>query len=114
YLSLHDALPILILDAPTAPSLGVPGNSISQNVGSMVNEGVELRLMTQVLSNGAFTWNTDFNFTYLTNEVTELIQPIISTYNRTDKGGPIGQLYGVSWAGVNPANGNAMYYRNVE
>jgi len=102
----------LILDAPTAPSLGVPGNKISQNIGSMVNQGVELRIMSKVLESGAFTWNTDFNFTYLTNEVTQLIQPIISTYNRTDKGGPIGQLYGVTWAGVNSANGNAMYYRN--
>jgi TonB-linked SusC/RagA family outer membrane protein len=104
----------LILDAPTAPSLGVPGNSISQNVGSMVNQGVELRVMSRVIDNGSFSWNTDFNFTYLTNEVKELIQPIISTYNRTDKGGPIGQLYGVTWAGVNSANGNAMYYRNIE
>lgn len=108
----HNDIDGLILDAPTAPSLGVPGNKISQNVGSMFNQGVELRVMSKVMESGSFVWNTDFNFSYITNEVTQLIQPIITTYNRTDKGGPIGQLYGVTWAGVNPANGNAMYYRN--
>lgn len=102
----------LILDAPTVPSLGVPENRISQNVGSMVNEGIELRVMSQVLQRGNFIWNTDFNFTYLTNEVTNLVQPIITTYNRTVEGGPIGQLYGYRWGGVNSSNGNPLYYQN--
>jgi TonB-dependent starch-binding outer membrane protein SusC len=100
----------LILSAPTIPSLGVPGNSINQNVGAMFNEGIELRVMTNVINRGNFSWNTDFNFTYLRNEVTNLVQPIVSTYNRTVEGGPIGQLYGFRWAGVNPANGNPMYF----
>jgi TonB-linked SusC/RagA family outer membrane protein len=100
----------LILAAPTAPSLGVPGNSINQNVGAMVNSGFELRAMANVINRGSFSWNTDFNITFIKNEVTNLIQPLITTYNRTDVGGPIAQLYGFKWAGVNPANGNVMYY----
>lgn len=100
----------MVLRAPTAPSLGIPGNVISQNVGAMVNQGVEFRAMSQVLSKGRFTWSTDFNFTWLKNEVTNLVQPLTGTYNRTVVGGPIAQLYGFRWAGVNPANGNAMYY----
>jgi TonB-dependent starch-binding outer membrane protein SusC len=100
----------MVLNAPTAPSLGVPGNTISQNVGSMTNQGVEFRLLTKVLQKGNFIWNTDFNFTWLKNEVTSLVQPLTGTYNRTVEGGPIAQLYGFKWAGVNPANGNAMYY----
>ncbi|WP_106134663.1 SusC/RagA family TonB-linked outer membrane protein [Mongoliibacter ruber] len=100
----------LVLNAPTAPSLGVPGNTISQNVGALFNQGLELRLMTKVLQRGDFVWNTDFNFTWLNNEVTTLVQPLTGTYNRTVEGGPIAQLYGFKWAGVNPANGNAMYY----
>ncbi|MCH7414161.1 TonB-dependent receptor [Belliella sp. R4-6] len=100
----------LVLNAPTAPSLGIPGNTISQNVGALFNQGVELRVMTKVLQRGDFVWNTDFNFTWLNNEVTRLVQPLTGTYNRTVEGGPIAQLYGFRWAGVNPANGNAMYF----
>ncbi|GHB35315.1 SusC/RagA family TonB-linked outer membrane protein [Mongoliitalea lutea] len=101
----------LILSAPTIPSLGVPGNSINQNVGSMFNEGIEFRMFTNVIDRGKFSWNTDFNLTLIRNEVTNLVQPIVSTYNRTEVGGPIAQLYGFRWAGVNPANGNPMYFR---
>lgn len=100
----------IVLNAPTAPSLGIPNNTISQNVGAMFNEGVELRALSNVINNGKFSWNTDFNFTWIRNEVTNLVQPLTGTYNRTEVGGPIAQLYGFKWAGVNPANGNAMYY----
>lgn len=100
----------IVLNAPTAPSLGIPNNTISQNVGAMFNEGVEFRALANVINNGKFTWNTDFNFTWIRNEVTNLVQPLTGTYNRTEVGGPIAQLYGFKWAGVNPANGNAMYY----
>lgn len=100
----------LVLNAPTAPSLGIPNNEISQNVGAMINQGVELRVLSNVINNGKFSWNTDFNFTWIQNEVTNLVQPLTGTYNRTEVGGPIAQLYGFKWAGVNPANGNAMYY----
>lgn len=100
----------LILEAPTAPSLGVPGNSINQNVGSMTNSGFELRAYANVINRGKFSWNTDFNITFIKNEVTELVNPLTSTYNRTVVGNPIAQLYGYKWAGVNPANGNPLYY----
>src|SRR5690606_26006500 len=85
--------------------------TIAQNVGAMTNKGVELRIASNVLNRGKFKWNTDFNFTYLTNEVTNLISPLTSTYNRTEVGRSIAELYGFKWAGVNPANGNPMYYK---
>ncbi|GMQ30731.1 TonB-dependent receptor [Algoriphagus confluentis] len=100
----------LILAAPTPPSLGIPGNSINQNVGAMVNSGLELRVFADVVNRGKFSWNTDFNITFIKNEVTSLVQPLTGTYNRTEVGGPIAQLYGFKWAGVNPANGNVLYY----
>jgi TonB-linked SusC/RagA family outer membrane protein len=100
----------LILAAPTPPSLGVPGNSINQNVGAMVNQGFEFRVFANVINKGNFSYNTDFNITFINNEVTNLIQPLTSTYNRTEVGGPIAQLYGFRFAGVNPANGNVMYF----
>jgi TonB-dependent starch-binding outer membrane protein SusC len=100
----------LILAAPTPPSLGVPGNSINRNVGAMVNSGLELRTFANVINRGMFSWNTDFNVTFIKNEVSNLVQPLTGTYNRTEVGGPIAQLYGFKFAGVNPANGNVLYY----
>ncbi|SDK27051.1 TonB-linked outer membrane protein, SusC/RagA family [Catalinimonas alkaloidigena] len=99
----------LVLDAPVAPSLGVPSNSITQNVGAMYNQGLELRLQANVLEKGTFSWTTDFNFTTIRNEVTRLVNPLTSTYNRTEEGSSIAQLYGYQWAGVNSSNGNPMY-----
>ena len=99
----------LVLAAPVALSLGIPGNQINQNVGAMVNEGLEFSVNLPLVSKGDFTWNVDFNLTLMRNEVTRLVNPLISTYNITDEGSPIAQLYGFEWVGVNSANGNPMY-----
>ena len=104
----------LILDAPTAPSLGVPDNEISQNIGSMTNSGFEFRAFANVINRGKFSWDTDFNITFIKNEVTDLNAPLTGTYNRTEVGNPIAQLYGYKWAGVNAANGNPLYYSGDE
>src|SRR5690606_33552783 len=85
----HNNIDGLILDAPTATSLSIPDNKISQYVGSMVDSGLELRVMSRVLSNGSVTWNTVFNSPYLTNEVTGLVQPIIPSFHKTEEVRPI-------------------------
>lgn len=76
----------------------------------MTNSGLELRAFANVINRGSFSWNTDFNITFIKNEVTELINPLTGTYNKTEVGNPIAQLYGYRWAGVNPTNGNPLYY----
>lgn len=102
----------MVLDAPIAESLGVPNNYISQNVGAMTNSGIELRVAAKVLERGKFRWNTDFNFTTIKNEVTNLVSPLSSgTFNRTEVGRSVGELYGYRWAGVNPSNGNPLYFK---
>lgn len=103
----------MVLDKPVAESLGVPGNTIAQNVGSMTNSGIELRISAKVLEKGDFKWNTDFNFTSIKNEVTALVSPLTGgqIFNRTEVGRSVAELYGYRWAGVNPSNGNPLYYR---
>jgi TonB-dependent starch-binding outer membrane protein SusC len=101
----------LVLSRVIASSIGVPGNSIFENVGAMVNQGAEFRILAPIISGDNFSWNTDFNFTFLHNEVTQLVNPITSTYNRTEEGAPIGRLYGFEWFGVNPSNGNPIYVK---
>ena len=101
----------LILFAPTAFSLGVPGDGVNKNIGSLVNSGVEFGITTRNIDNGNFTWTTDFNFSTNRNEITALNnnEDIINTYNITRVGESIGSIYGFEYAGVNAANGNPLY-----
>ncbi|TAE47476.1 MAG: TonB-dependent receptor [Bacteroidetes bacterium] len=106
----------LVLNAPTAPSLGVPNNTITRNIGSMTNRGFEATVDADVIRTTDFKWNVNANFTWLDNEVTALVkntsgvdQDIILTYNIVRVGEQLGAFYGFEWAGVNPANGNPMW-----
>jgi TonB-linked SusC/RagA family outer membrane protein len=108
----------LILNSPLAASLGIPGSSIAANVGSLYNTGVELGINVRVLTNKAFRWDMNLNFSTLKNKVTSLgsggdIYPTsISTFgiqNITRVGYSIGSVFAVPTTGINPANGNRMY-----
>lgn len=104
----------LILAAPTAPSLGVPGNSIASNVGKMYNTGWEFSVNTTNYQTKDFTWSSTLNFTAVKNQVTKLANnnsDITNTYNITRVGQSIGAFYGYQSAGVNPANGNPLWVK---
>ncbi|TDG37541.1 TonB-dependent receptor [Pedobacter changchengzhani] len=106
----------LILFAPTAPSLGVPGNGINQNVGKMTNKGFEFSVNTVNIKNKNFTWTSDVNLTLVKNKITQLANNNADVlqalgYNINRVGESIGSLYGFQFAGVNPANGNPLYER---
>lgn len=102
----------LILNTPTSPSLGIPGNSITSNVGSMVNSGIELSVSANVINRKKFTWNTSLNLTTNKNEVTSLgnAESIITTYNITEVGKSIGQLYLYRSGGVDQETGRRILY----
>lgn len=103
----------LVLFAPTAPSLGVPGNGINKNIGALQNKGIELTLDVNVIKKGDFKWDVGFNYSNIKNKVTALNnnEDVIFTYHINRVGQPIGTFFGYSWAGVNPANGNPMWYK---
>jgi len=102
----------MILGVPTPPSLGVPNNIIYQNIGTMVNKGFEASISGLVLKRGDFSWNTNLNATFVTNEVKTLAgRPIPYNYHRVDVGHALGSFYGYESAGVNTANGNALFYK---
>jgi TonB-dependent starch-binding outer membrane protein SusC len=110
----------LILSAPQAPSKGIPGNSISTNVGSMYNKGFELGISATPINKGDFRWTTNFNFTHVSNEVTSLAgdnTPIrgfnsgLESASITMVGQPVGSIYVVQTAGVNPENGRRIFVR---
>ncbi|MGE5420463.1 MAG: SusC/RagA family TonB-linked outer membrane protein, partial [Chloroflexota bacterium] len=108
----------LILNVPQSPSKGIPGNSIPANVGSMYNKGLEVSLTSFNISRADFSWTTNFNFTAIKNEVTELAPGVteirsttggLETTNITVVGKPVGNLLAVETRGVDPETGRRIF-----
>ncbi len=101
----------VILQAPTAPSLGIPGNFINQNIGQVKGQGIELTIDGQLVNAGGFRWNASVNFSTQDNEVLALVnnQDITSNFNIIRVGESLRAIYGFDYEGVNPANGNPIY-----
>ena len=109
----------LILDEPQAPSRGIPRNSIPTNIGSMTNKGWEFSLNMNLIQKKDFSWTSNFNITFLENKVTALaagnadINPATSGLERPSLirvGESIGSFYAVRTGGVNPANGQRIFF----
>lgn len=84
------------------------------NVGAMVNRGVELSLDANIISNKDFSWNVFANVSYNKNKLTELYNGIDeyvdSNVTMYSVGHTVTGFYMVRYAGVNPANGDALWY----
>lgn len=92
----------------------LPSNSgfatITENVGEMENRGWEFGVSTQNLV-GEFKWSTDFNISFIKNEVTKLlIDGEDLPNNGLWLGRPFGSIFVARYAGVNPSDGRAMWY----
>ena len=102
----------LLLNAPIAATNGF--STITQNIGDMENKGLEFTLNTRNLI-GEFKWSTSFNIAFNRNKVLRLVddQPIYTGgrfLGRVAVGEPLGYFYGKAYAGVDPSNGDAIYY----
>lgn len=100
----------LLLDAPVSATSGF--TSLSQNIGEMVNKGIEVSLEANVVKTNDFKWNVNMNLTSNKNEITELYnnEPIIDGFIRYAEGKSVREFYLKDWAGVNPADGRPMWY----
>ena len=85
------------------------------NVGAMVNKGVELNVMGTLIAAKDFLWTVNANVSYNHNRITELYNGV-EEYERSGTntklvvGHPLGEFYINRYAGVNPANGDALWY----
>ena len=85
------------------------------NVGAMMNRGVELAVNADVLQIKDFIWNISANVSYNKNKITELYNGVTeyedgTTARKMVVGHPVGEFYLNRYAGVNPANGDALWY----
>ncbi|MFV1883115.1 MAG: SusC/RagA family TonB-linked outer membrane protein [Balneola sp.] len=84
-----------------------------QNVGELENKGFEF-LVTTVNTTGDLNWTTTLNFGKNDNEITNLDgQVVTGTFvSQAREGEPIGVFFAREYAGVNPDNGDALYWVN--
>ena len=85
------------------------------NVGAMLNMGAELNLTATVITYKDFNWTVNANAGYNHNRIVELYNGVneYETANTSTKlvvGHPLGEFYINRYAGVNPANGDALWY----
>ena len=106
----------LVFAVPTPNSAGIPGNSISQNVGTARNNGLEFALSGDIIRAKDFNWGFNANFTTLENKITSLysvggvpVTTIPGAYNRIETGQSLNYLWGWQYVGVNTQTGNPMY-----
>jgi TonB-linked SusC/RagA family outer membrane protein len=88
-----------------------------KNVGALTNKGFEFVLNTDNLI-GQFKWKTSLNASTNKNKINDLQGQIIegglANMSRAVEGQPLGTFFTVEYAGVDPANGDALFYKNTK
>ena len=86
-----------------------------QNIGTLKNWGFEA-MLTSYNFTGAFKWKTSLNFSKNNNEVTDILGQVIEAgiVSRAMEGQPVGVFFAPEFAGVDPDNGDALYYLNTD
>lgn len=86
-----------------------------ENIGVFVNRGAEFSVNADVIRSKNFTWNLSANASYNKNEIKELYNGMTEYENSATLmkyvvGHSAGEFYINRYAGVNPANGDALWY----
>lgn len=106
----------LLLNVNVPASTGFA--TVTKNVGKLENNGVELAINGTVINGADFKWNLGFNIGINRNEITDLQGQIIegglNSMSRAVEGQPLSTFFLQEYAGVDPANGNALWYKNAK
>jgi len=104
----------LLLGTQIPSAAGISNSSITENVGEIQNEGVDLELNYTVVNTGGFRWTVGGTLSLQRNKVVSLNEgrdTIFSGgYPQFIVGEPISFYNLLPFAGVNPANGRVMAY----
>lgn len=88
------------------------------NVGQLNNKGVEFELRTINFATPHFNWSTVLNLSHNSNKIIslngQLEQSIEGTWFIHKVGLPYHTFYVKEFAGVDPQNGDALYYTNTQ
>ncbi len=109
----HRTTSDMLFALPLAPSDGF--TTYNTNAGEMVNQGIELDVTGDIYKNRKIEVRASLNMSYLKNEITEL--PFKEKVQGTKKwmvGHDPYSYYIYEYAGVDPANGEALYWADVK
>ena len=104
----------LLLNVPVAPSTGF--YEVTQNVGAVRNRGIEYRIDANIINKNKWRWDLGFNIGFNQNRVVDLpnhtpfLQVASSVTQQVKEGQDINTWYLKEWAGVDPANGDPLWY----
>ncbi len=102
----------LIYDKPVPISTG--NESVRTNVGSIKNYGVEVTLSSKIIDKSDLKLNAALNFSTENNEITEMTQEeFINGSKKWMVGRSLYDFFIREYAGVDPADGYAMWYKDV-
>lgn len=98
----------LIFAVPNPLSSGL--DKRMENIGSMVNKGIEISLDGAIIKTNDFSWNLNINASTINNKITKLPQgEIIDGTKKLSVGHSIYDYWLRDWYGVDPADGYALY-----
>ncbi len=108
----------LLFQVPLPESTGISTNWA--NIGTMKNNGVEISLSGDIVKTNVIQWTMDINLTHYKNEITELpkdatgkFQEIINGTKKLSVGHSIYDFWLRDYAGVDPTDGSALYYKDI-
>ena len=98
----------LLLERPLSYTTGF--RDVEQNVGDMTNDGIETLIRVEILRTEMLDFSVNFNITKLVNEITLLPEAFVDGTKRREEGRDYQEYYLYGWAGVDPANGDPLWY----
>lgn len=104
----------LLFSVPLAPSSGA--TAINKNIGVLESSGLEFTINTKNIDKENFKWTTSLNITTNETVVKELPNSntdLIGTFTINRVGENASAFYLKEYAGVDPLNGDALYYKNT-
>lgn len=103
----------LLMDYPISMTTGF--SSYLLNIGKVQNNGIELDLHAKVIDGKSFKWDMNFNMSHNANKIIELdgMQTEIASGPQIHKVGlPYRTFYVYEFAGIDPEDGEPMFYTN--
>ena len=110
----HKTSTDLLLDVQLSRTTGF--SSQRRNVGSLYNKGFELQINGTPVQGRNFSWNVNFNFASNKNRIISLpeAKDIASGSFLYREGNDVQSFYVRQYAGVDPNNGDPLWYVNGE
>jgi TonB-linked SusC/RagA family outer membrane protein len=99
----------LLYNLPIPLSNGI--NTAPFNTGDIFNSGIELGLTGHLINNKDFKWDLSLQASTFKNEITSLPDPFVNGSKRWEEGRSRYDFFIYHSAGVDPANGDALYFK---